>query len=111
MALPAEKARYTFADCLTRTNQAQPLCQHLPGLPRHARRAGHQRGPGRPYMAAAEQAAERTGEGVGDFVARAVETQAQRDKSSLRLGINPATGGKLKKDLWEQSIPSGHSWP
>lgn len=49
-------------------------------------------------LAAAEQAAERTGEGVGDFVARAVETQAQRDKSSLRLGINPATGGKLKKE-------------
>ena len=49
-------------------------------------------------LAAAEQAAERTGEGVGDFVARAVETQAQRDKSSLWLGINPATGGKLKKE-------------
>ena len=44
---------------------------------------------------AAQQAAERTGEAVGDFLARAVETQVKRDKSSIALGINPATGDKL----------------
>lgn len=46
----------------------------------------------------AQGAAERTGETVVDFIIRAVDTQAQRDKSSLRLGINPATGGKLEKE-------------
>ena len=46
----------------------------------------------------AQRAAEVTGEAVGEFLARAVETQAQRDKSSLELGINPATGGKLEKE-------------
>ncbi len=44
---------------------------------------------------AAQQAAERTGEAVGEFLARAVETQVKRDKSSIALGINPATGDKL----------------
>lgn len=38
----------------------------------------------------AQMAAQATGEAVQDFVARAVDTQAQRDKKSLRLGINPA---------------------
>ena len=46
----------------------------------------------------AQRAAEVTGEAVGEFLARAVDTQAQRDKSSLELGINPATGGKLEKE-------------
>ena len=49
-------------------------------------------------LESAQQAAERTGEAVGEFLARAVETQAQRDKSSLAMGINPATGGKLEKE-------------
>ena len=31
-------------------------------------------------------------EDLTDFVSRAVETQAQRDKASLAMGINPATG-------------------
>ena len=46
----------------------------------------------------AQMAAEATGETVGDFLARAVEAQAQRDKSSLRLGLNPVTGDKLEKE-------------
>lgn len=36
-------------------------------------------------------AQEAAGETVPVFVARAVEAQAQRDKSSLAMGINPAT--------------------
>ena len=47
---------------------------------------------------AAQMAAQATGETVGEFLARAVETQAQRDKSSLRMGLNPATGDKLEKE-------------
>lgn len=46
-------------------------------------------------LKAAQQAAEAAGEAVPDFIRRAVETQAQRDKFSLALGINPATGDKL----------------
>ena len=46
-------------------------------------------------LESAQQAAERTGEAVGEFLARAVETQAKRDGNSLKLGINPATGDKL----------------
>ena len=47
---------------------------------------------------AAQRAAEAAGEALPDFVARAIATQAQRDQSSLRLGINPAAGGKLGKE-------------
>lgn len=47
---------------------------------------------------AVQEAAEAAGEAVPDFVRRAVETQAERDKTSLRLGINPVTGGKLEKE-------------
>ena len=46
----------------------------------------------------AQRAAEAAGEALPDFVARAIATQAQRDQSSLRLGINPAAGGKLGKE-------------
>lgn len=49
-------------------------------------------------LEAAQQAAERTGEAPAVFVARAIETQAKRDKSSIALGINPATGDKLDKE-------------
>ena len=49
-------------------------------------------------LEAAQKAAEATGEAVPQFVERAVETQAKRDKSSLALGINPATGEKLDKE-------------
>lgn len=43
----------------------------------------------------AQEAAQSVGETVSQFVERAVETQAKRDRSSLAMGINPATGEKL----------------
>lgn len=46
----------------------------------------------------AQRAAEAVGEAVPDFVRRAVETQAQRDQASLRLGINPTMGNKLEEN-------------
>ena len=46
----------------------------------------------------AQEAAESTGETVPQFVGRAVQTQAQQDKTSLSLGIDPATGGKIGKE-------------
>ena len=49
-------------------------------------------------LEAAQRAAEATGEGLSQFVARAVETQAQWDKSSLRMGLNPVTGDKLERE-------------
>ena len=49
-------------------------------------------------LEAAQRAAEAAGERLPQFVARAVETQAQRDKSSLRMGLNPVTGDKLEKE-------------
>ena len=45
---------------------------------------------------AAQKAAEATGEDMADFIARAVDTQAQRDKVSLHMGVNPATGQKVQ---------------
>ncbi|MFB2020201.1 hypothetical protein ACEVJL_01775 [Pseudoflavonifractor sp. P01025] len=42
----------------------------------------------------AQEAAEATGEAVSKFVERAVVDQAERDKRSWRMGINPATGKK-----------------
>lgn len=47
----------------------------------------------------ARRAAEATGEATTDFIRRAVDTQAQRDANSLRLGINPANGDKLDKEV------------
>ena len=49
-------------------------------------------------LAAAQAAAEAMGEAVPQFLARAVDAQAQRDKSSLASGINPATGDKIAKE-------------
>lgn len=46
----------------------------------------------------AQNAAQKAGETVSRFVERAVETQAQRDEASLKLGINPSLGGKLNKE-------------
>lgn len=46
----------------------------------------------------AQEAAESSGETVPQFIGRAVQTQAQRDKTSLSLGIDPATGGKIGKE-------------
>ena len=48
-------------------------------------------------LEAAQRAADAAGEELPQFVARAVETQAQRDKSSLQMGLNPITGDKLEK--------------
>lgn len=45
-----------------------------------------------------QNAAQKAGETVSRFVERAVETQAQRDEASLKLGINPSLGGKLNKE-------------
>ena len=47
-------------------------------------------------LASAQMAAEATGEDIPQFITRAVDTQIQRDKLSLQLGINPATGDKLE---------------
>lgn len=41
-------------------------------------------------LESAQQAAERTGEAVAAFLARAAQAQAKRDELSLRMGINPA---------------------
>lgn len=46
----------------------------------------------------AQRAAKAAGEALPVFMARAIATQAKRDQSSLRLGINPATGDKLKEE-------------
>lgn len=46
----------------------------------------------------AREAAEAAGEAMPQFIARAVETQAKRDITSRRMGVNPATGGKLEKE-------------
>lgn len=49
-------------------------------------------------LESAQAAAEATGEAPAVFIARAIETQAKRDRSSISLGINPATGDKLKRE-------------
>lgn len=49
-------------------------------------------------LKAAQEAAEAAGEGLPQFIDRAVTTQAKRDKTSLQLGINPSTGGTLEKE-------------
>ena len=46
-------------------------------------------------LESARAAAACTGEAPAVFIARAIETQAKRDKSSIALGINPATRDKL----------------
>ena len=46
----------------------------------------------------AQEAAEAAGEAVPQFIARAVGTQAQRDITSRRMGVNPATVDKLEKE-------------
>ncbi len=49
-------------------------------------------------LGAVQQAAEVAGEAVTDFMRRAVTAQAQRDQTSMKLGINPSTGEKLEKE-------------
>ncbi len=46
----------------------------------------------------AQKAAQSAGETIPPFIERAVETQAKRDKASLALGINSATGDKTVKE-------------
>lgn len=68
-----------------------------PGAPRAAQGGGgislHPRA-----LKTAQEAAQNTGETVEQFIERAVQTQAQRDKSSLGLGINPASGDKMTRE-------------
>ena len=49
-------------------------------------------------LGTAQAAAAATGEATAAFVARAVQTQAERDKAFLKMGIDPATGNKLKRE-------------
>ena len=44
----------------------------------------------------AQNAAERTGEAVPEFVTRAVKTQAKRDETTRRMGLDPITGDKFQ---------------
>lgn len=48
-------------------------------------------------LEAAQKAAAATGETLEQFIERAVLTQAQQDKASLRLGINPAAVDEPEK--------------
>ncbi len=43
----------------------------------------------------AQNAAELTGEAVPEFVTRAVKTQAKRDETTRRMGLNSVTDGRL----------------
>lgn len=49
-------------------------------------------------LEAAQKAAAATGETLEQFIERAVLTQAQQDKASLRLGINPAAVDEPEKE-------------
>jgi len=49
-------------------------------------------------LEAAQRGAEAVGEALPDFIRRAVENQTKRDRASLRMGINPATGDRLEKE-------------
>ena len=51
-----------------------------------------------PALQTAQEAAQSVGETVSQFIERAVSVQAQRDRSSLAMGINPTTGGKQEKE-------------
>ena len=48
-------------------------------------------------MRTAQEAAEAAGETVPQFIGRAVDSQVEQDRRAMRLGINPATGGKLER--------------
>lgn len=51
-----------------------------------------------PALQTAQEAARSAGETVSRFIERAVAVQAQRDKTSRAMGINPTTGDKLEKE-------------
>lgn len=60
---------------------------------------------------AAKTAAEQTKESVNAFIARAIETQIERDGRLLRIGVNPATGEKLAKASEEKAADSDKDKP
>lgn len=95
-------------ECLGKTSNAV-LKDFVRGFIGEQAPESHQNGPGQPggaggislhprALKTAQEAAQSTGEAIEQFIERAVQTQAQRDKSSLGLGINPATGGKLEQE-------------
>lgn len=51
-----------------------------------------------PALQIAQEAAQSGEETVSQFIERAVSVQAQRDKTSRAMGINPATGNRLEKE-------------
>lgn len=46
----------------------------------------------------AQNAAERTGENIPEFVTRAIRTQAKWDKTTQRMGLDPVTGGSSEQN-------------
>ena len=48
-------------------------------------------------LEAVRAVSETTRETLGDYVTRAVDTQVVRDRQSLRMGVNPATGERISK--------------
>ena len=69
-----------------------------PGAPQEA--PGRPRGVSLPpdVLRVAQTAAAATGEAPAAFIARAVQTQAERDNAFLKMSINPATGDKMKRE-------------
>ena len=59
----------------------------------------------------AKIAAEKAKESVNAFIARAIETQIERDGRLLRIGVNPATGEKLAKASEEKAADSDKDKP
>ena len=49
-------------------------------------------------IACARKAAEDSGETLRDFIGRAVETQSRRDVASRRMGFNPVTNQRLRRE-------------
>lgn len=49
-------------------------------------------------LRAAWKAAKTSGETLAQFIARAVETQAKRDKISIRMGLNPSRQEAIPND-------------
>lgn len=51
---------------------------------------------------AATEHAEKTGEEIAQFIARAVEKQTERDAVTAKLGLSPVTGERLKPTAKEE---------
>jgi len=60
---------------------------------------------------AAKTGAQRTGEGIDEFIARAVKAQIERDGRLLRMGANPLTGEKLAKASEEKPADTDKDKP